>query len=329
MAYYSSNFYEGDSGEYHSTPPYYTTSYDIVPFQSSISYSNYEFSEPRLSEYNSSAYYAGAYNPFPIPSEINYSTYNPIPYNTNYFSSNTQYTISYSTSTELDDIEFEEYDPTPYGGGYDPSLTYGKPLPPSDEICHPRSLPEPNGVSSDNFSYASIPSPYGNGDIDEQSAQPPKKTKPTEEQPQPNGGTGDNGHDTGHPEKLPDSSLGECYPWSGYDYGVRNEDYVPQAPCGYGLDGMDMCEGIFGYWPCLDRINRKNCGHQGVEVGQENQWEGAVEYLFGSPYRHGGDEDGDYGVPICNYERHNQEQQHYRQVVEGDENSLFQNFRMF
>ncbi|THG18829.1 uncharacterized protein At5g39570 [Camellia sinensis] len=329
MAYYSSNFYKGDAGEYHSNPPYCTTSYDIVPFQNSISYSNYEFSEPRLSEYNLSAYYVGAYDPFPIPSEINYSTYNPIPYNTNYFSSNTQYTISYSTSTALDDIEFEEYDPTPYGGGYDPTLTYGKPLPPSDEICHPRSLPEPNGVSSDNFSYASIPSPYGNGDIDEQSAQPPKKTKPTEEQPQPNGGTGDNGHDTGHPEKLPDSSLGECYPWSGYGYGVTNEDYVPQAPCGYGLDGMDMCESIFGYWPCLDRINRKNCGHQGIEVGQENQWEGAVEYLFGSPYRHGGDEDGDYGVPICNYGRHHQEQQHYRQVVEGDENSLFQNFRLF
>ncbi|XP_020582624.1 uncharacterized protein At5g39570-like [Phalaenopsis equestris] len=34
---------------------------------------------------------------------------------------------------------FEGYDPTPYSGGYDLSLTYGRPLQPTDEICYPVS----------------------------------------------------------------------------------------------------------------------------------------------------------------------------------------------
>lgn len=33
--------------------------------------------------------------------------------------------------------DFDEYDPTPYGGGYDIALTFGRALPPSDEICPP------------------------------------------------------------------------------------------------------------------------------------------------------------------------------------------------
>ncbi|GJN22253.1 hypothetical protein PR202_gb09805 [Eleusine coracana subsp. coracana] len=33
--------------------------------------------------------------------------------------------------------DFDEYDPTPYNGGYDIALTFGRPLPPSDETCYP------------------------------------------------------------------------------------------------------------------------------------------------------------------------------------------------
>ncbi|CAL5019537.1 unnamed protein product [Urochloa decumbens] len=35
--------------------------------------------------------------------------------------------------------DFDEYDPTPYGGGYDIALTFGRPLPPSEETCYPIS----------------------------------------------------------------------------------------------------------------------------------------------------------------------------------------------
>jgi hypothetical protein len=35
--------------------------------------------------------------------------------------------------------DYDEYDPTPYGGGYDIALTYGRPIPPSDETCYPIS----------------------------------------------------------------------------------------------------------------------------------------------------------------------------------------------
>ncbi|CAI9783879.1 unnamed protein product [Fraxinus pennsylvanica] len=60
--------------------------------------------------------------------------------------------------------EFDDYDPTPYNGGYDPSKTYGSSLRPSDEICHPRSMPQSDGAALEGFSYSSIPSPYGEND---------------------------------------------------------------------------------------------------------------------------------------------------------------------
>ncbi|KAG2646515.1 hypothetical protein PVAP13_2KG512510 [Panicum virgatum] len=37
--------------------------------------------------------------------------------------------------------DFDEFDPTPYDGGYDLFVTYGRPLPPSKETCHPCSAP--------------------------------------------------------------------------------------------------------------------------------------------------------------------------------------------
>ncbi|GFY91756.1 hypothetical protein Acr_08g0001520 [Actinidia rufa] len=72
MAFDSSNFCEGDTGEYYGTS--YSTSYDIVPFQDSISHSSYEFSEPRSIEYNSTAYSDAYDQPF-SDSKLSYSTY--------------------------------------------------------------------------------------------------------------------------------------------------------------------------------------------------------------------------------------------------------------
>ncbi|XP_019452945.1 PREDICTED: uncharacterized protein LOC109354716 isoform X1 [Lupinus angustifolius] len=60
--------------------------------------------------------------------------------------------------------DYDEYDPTPYGGGYDIHLTYGRPLPPSDETCY--SLNESSGnedfdYDRPNYSSYSEPSAYG------------------------------------------------------------------------------------------------------------------------------------------------------------------------
>jgi len=33
--------------------------------------------------------------------------------------------------------DFDKFDPTPYDDGYDLFVTYGHPLPPSKETCHP------------------------------------------------------------------------------------------------------------------------------------------------------------------------------------------------
>ncbi|XP_020112126.1 uncharacterized protein At5g39570-like [Ananas comosus] len=49
----------------------------------------------------------------------------------------------------VDDVnDYVEYDPTPYGGGYDISLTFGQPLPPSDDICYPISSSQSTSSSS-------------------------------------------------------------------------------------------------------------------------------------------------------------------------------------
>lgn len=54
----------------------------------------------------------------------------------------------YSRGREDEVDDFDEYDPTPYGGGYDIVLTYGRPLPPSNETCYLSS-----SSPSDDFDY--------------------------------------------------------------------------------------------------------------------------------------------------------------------------------
>ncbi|KAK8919146.1 hypothetical protein KSP39_PZI020927 [Platanthera zijinensis] len=49
--------------------------------------------------------------------------------------------------------DFDDYDPTPYSGGYDQALTYGRPLPPSDETCY--SISTPGDIDYDRPNYSS------------------------------------------------------------------------------------------------------------------------------------------------------------------------------
>lgn len=312
MAFY------GYNGECYWTPnfsvPY---DYDAFPIQSSLSYSSYEQS----TNYN---YY---YTTTQIHPELSYSVHNSaepklIQYEKGANPLETRTIISCSTK-EQDDTLFEEYDPTPYGGGYDIAQTYGKPLLPSNDICYPRSIPESNRLPLDGFDYGSNRSPYVSHDDqleeprdqskemdvkDEQKSLSGEKEKAilekTIEPPQQDKdfvvGNGTIGGETileddilekqteAAPQQDEDfvvgnGTIGEY----GYDYGRQ----LQQIPYGSGLESMDLCESLFGYWPCLAKENqRRNWNHvNGAEDSSNEQWKCTADYLFGNPYGYGGD----------------------------------------
>ncbi|KAK1383590.1 hypothetical protein POM88_021325 [Heracleum sosnowskyi] len=70
----------------------------------------------------------------------------------------------FSKGHNIDDDgdDFDEYDPTPYAGGYDIQLTYGHPLPASEDICHPPSQ-NYSDEAAEYTSYADV-SGYDNAD---------------------------------------------------------------------------------------------------------------------------------------------------------------------
>ncbi|KAK4347053.1 hypothetical protein RND71_033392 [Anisodus tanguticus] len=309
MAFYG---YNGDAGECHWTPnfsvPY---DYDAFPTQSSISYSSYEQS----TNYN---YY---YTTTQIHPELSYSVHNSTePQLTQYEkgtnSLETRTMISCSTK-EQDDTVFEEYDPTPYGGGYDIDQTYGKSLLPSNEICYPRSNPEPNRLPLDDLGNGSTRSPYvGHADKLEEEPQDQSKEmndkyeqkslsdvkeknvlEKTIEHPQQdqdlvvgNGTVGEKAilEKTKEPPQhdqdfvVGNGTIGEY----GYDYGRQ----LQQIPYGSGLESIDICESLFGYWPCIAKENqRRNGNHVNSAEDSSNEiWECTADYLFGNPYGYGG-----------------------------------------
>lgn len=359
MAYFGSNYYEAEPGIYLPTP--YGGGYDFAPSHHALApYSCYEFNEPSFFQYGPNPF-VGAYDPAPNRSTISYSVstvsqselvvYDPTPYGGGYDPFHTQFTVSYNKSG-FNEPDFEEYDPTPYGGGYDIAQTYGKPLPPSDEICYPRDAPQAIAPSLD-------PLPGGKKEEDHESASEPQKgSQPSkaseeEQEQQSHGGTEDvlnrgyeNGHGSNLGEPLGSSQSREIegnyyddyYPWTGYEYDYgngrsdkhENEKQVPQDPWGYSPEAMDFCESIFGHWPCL--YKQKMYGHQGTtnEERSSNQWKGTEDFIFGSsyPYTHQKDEGGSHGDAIYGYERHYQEQPHYPQV-ENEENSWLKKFSIF
>ncbi|KZV53244.1 hypothetical protein F511_21501 [Dorcoceras hygrometricum] len=169
-------------------------------------------------------------------------------------------TISYPIEPEL-----REHSSNPYRGGYDPITTYGRPLPPSDEICYPRSTPGPD-VSFDDFDYASVPSPYGKDlpiVIGFETDVLQNEGEVTVTGAHDDGGLMENGRDGNYCDKI-----------------------GQQTSYGSGLEAMDLCEIMLGYWPCLDKIERQQRDHFREICDQENRrdpWKLAAEYLFGSP----------------------------------------------
>lgn len=307
MAFYG---YNDDDGEYHWTPNF-SVSYDYDAFP--ISYSSYGQST------NYNYYYTTQTHP-----ELSYSVHNSvesklIQYENGPNSLETRTIISCYTK-EQDDTQFDEYDPTPYDGGFDMAQTYGKPLLPSNEICYPRSIPESNGLPLDGFDYGSNHSPYVShtnqlekpqdqnkemGVKDEQKSLSGVKEKgilekPIEPPQQDQDFVVDNGKTGEKPilEKpveplqqdqdfvVGNGSIGEY----GYDCGR----HMQQIPYGSGLECMDLCESLFGYWPCIAKENqrRRNCNYANVAEDSSSineQWICAADYLFGNPYGYGGD----------------------------------------
>lgn len=347
MAYYSSSYYDANFGEYYQT--LYDGSHDFFSSEALVAHSSCTYNDYNSFGHDSALCY-GDYDPGIGQSIVSYSSYNCSEpkyveygldlYGGDYCTVKTPFIVSYSVS-EFNVPEFEEYDPTPYGGGYDPDATYGKPLPPSEGICYPRSSVDPNDLSLNNFSYGSIESPYGKEGIDEPVKKPSNgnKTATAKDQEQQSQGSGgdDNVGSKGKPadsyqeedrkENYPD---GLSYQGNGAvgDHGTEYEKRVTQIPPGYGLEAMDLCESLFGYWPCLARAKRENDyqNYHGICSKQSNencQWEGTADYLFGNSYPYGErwGNGGIYENPIYNYERRYQEQQLSSQVEYHEEYS--------
>ncbi|XP_014518324.1 uncharacterized protein LOC106775687 [Vigna radiata var. radiata] len=337
MSFYGGSSYSAsDYGEYNFNS--YSPNYHYAQISSPTAYEGYEYNQPYYG-YDPTLYYAPNY-PAETYQTISYSatTYTDpksLVYDPNY--GMTHLVISYS-NVEFNVPEFEEYDSTPYDGGYDIDQTYGKALPPSDKICYPRSGSIP---ISDPIPVAIVPLPTIKEGTDEKGITPPQNgtaVQIAEEKPQ----SQDSGRD--QPEKVEDSEsegsededdydvesgvgsgFGEGY---GGGQGYENEKQVgPQYPSGYGLEAVDICESLFGYWPCLERMKKREC--YGKEVAcrgnhcQENMWQGTADYLFGSPYPYGGsaeDGSGYGGEPVYAYQRYYPMQAQYKQI---DHNSEF------
>ncbi|MCL7029686.1 hypothetical protein MKW94_003638 [Papaver nudicaule] len=192
-----------------------------------------------------------------------------------------------TSSSEFGVPEFKTYNPNPYCGGYDLTLTYGKPLPPSHSTCYPPSFESPPS-SLNGFSYGSIPSPYGG-------------TSPRLDQtPKPQNLDGNQN------VKLVDDNIstnghGSDESWTDYGYGYGNKE----DSCNYGnqqnQDDLGLCPSIFGYWPCLYKMDKKIYGQNNgdeQERDHRDQWEVTAEYLFGSnlyPYGERNQVDVSYG----------------------------------
>ncbi|KAG4381038.1 hypothetical protein GLYMA_15G064200v4 [Glycine max] len=209
-------------------------------------------------------------------------------------------------------------------------MTYGKALPPSDKICYPRSESSP--ITEPPFSESIVPLPTIEEGIEEKAITPQNgaivQTK-TEEKPQ----SQDSGKD--QPKEVEDNNFNtesegshqeddnysESGIVSGFIEGYKEHEkqvvpVVPQYPSGYGLEAMDICESLFGYWPCLERMKKRECCCEEVSYRgnncQENMWQGTAGYLFGSPNPYGGSGYG--GDVVYGYQRHYPMQVQHRQI---------------
>jgi hypothetical protein len=333
MAYYNYNSsYSGSDyyGENNFNSYPFNYNYSQVPsfmtYNNSYDYNqqNYAYdSSLYFSPNNNNNYHDHSYNNQTIAySTTTFSDPKYLVYDPNY--GMTQLVLSYST-LEFNEPAFDEYDPTPYGGGYDIDKTYGKPLSPSEQICYPRSgsttIPTPIHVPAPIPVPIPITVPVEEAKLDEKVIIPQNVTNDhvAVEKPQLQDSTiketseayeGEESEDSedyseeNDDDDDDDDNSGSSYGGGFVENEIEKEVAVaapPQYPSGYGLEAMDICESLFGYWPCIAKMKRENCCgvvHRGNNC-EENMWKGTADYLFGNPYPYGGRRDDDYG-----YERY-------------------------
>ncbi|XP_054803922.1 uncharacterized protein At5g39570 [Prosopis cineraria] len=348
MAFYNSSYATSGFGEYNYN--YYAVNYDSAQIPGFMTYNYQQLNQPCYG-YDSSSYH----DPTPTFPALSYPTMSysaatfsepeVIVYDPNYGKS--QLVIYYS-NLEFNEPDFDEFDPTPYGGGYDIVETYGKPLPPSDQTCYPRSgsgsdavpsgsvVPLPAVEKGTDNEKAIVPQNESAGQVPDKMPQPQisladlplKEEDKVHRTPDPNFYGGENIKE--HEEEEDDGDDGDSRSGNGSGHGSgyngghydEYEKAVPlQYPSGYGLETLDLCESLFGYWPCVARMKKREkcCEGASDEVEgdycyRENMWKGTADYLFGSPYPYGGgggggrgEEGGSYGgEPLYAYQRHYQ-----------------------
>ncbi|KAI3829341.1 hypothetical protein L1987_03461 [Smallanthus sonchifolius] len=164
--------------------------------------------------------------------------------------------------------EFEEYDPTPYGGGYDIISVYGKPIPPSDQTFEPKPEPKPKSGPMPIATNIPLVEPESKSEPKPKPKPKPKPVHALVPVPDPI-----ELKEVGERERekytYPD--YGYDYPWPeydhanatgvGYDYGYGKQ-VVQIPPCEYSPEVVDLCESIFGSWPCLARIRKQQMNIQ-------------------------------------------------------------------
>ncbi|CAN0852576.1 hypothetical protein LINGRAHAP2_LOCUS5351 [Linum grandiflorum] len=198
----------------------------------------------------------------------NYYAYEQLPSLTHYAESNPTQSIVLS---EFNETDFEEYDSTPYGGGYDLAQTYGNPLPQSDKTCYPRSTAG-NMIPSAPVAVAAGPiSSAPQVEIRKPIEPKIEESKPKEMEME---------------EMVELEAVKEEAEVGEYGYGSDGIGYAGRVPSGYGLETVDLCESLFGYWPCLEKSRRESERYgKGGEDYCRGEWnETAADYLFGSSY---------------------------------------------
>uniref|UniRef100_A0A803LKZ6 Uncharacterized protein n=1 Tax=Chenopodium quinoa TaxID=63459 RepID=A0A803LKZ6_CHEQI len=308
-------------------------------------------------QYSDSEYYGNAYQQALTPSLVGYyySNYNQpesvltkdasLSESGEYYDHvTTHYAVFYNnnnTAAEAEEgtdaVSFDEKDwnPKPFHGGYDINEKYGKPLPPSEEICYPSSKPDSNNAQTlGDFSYGAVPSPYVNGVKNDVGGEEPseigpivplidashaKEAQDVESDAKPKDGSivseaiqeekaldFEEGFEEEVEEEIEGGVVGDEGSKEEYGDQIRR-----QIPPGYGMEAIDLCEGVFGgYFPCLWKRNQRIYNHQ--RDGNDNMndydycWKETAEYLFGNPNPYGGTmpEKGSYGDPVYSYHRH-------------------------
>ncbi|EYU44134.1 hypothetical protein ABFS82_08G025600 [Erythranthe guttata] len=207
--------------------------------------------------------------------------------------------------------DFDEFDSTPYGGGYDIVLTYGRPLPPSEETCYPITSSGSESFDYDRPQYTSYaePSAYGDEALDNEYksyARPkPRPARPSYGGPPPS--EPGYGYDRPKPSYGGESEYGSG---GGSEFGGRPE---------YGSGGYGRKSEYEEPAPEYGRKSEPEYGGSGYGRRPEAEEYGSGGYVKRPEYgeEEGGGGGGGYGRPTS-YQAEGYERPSYGRSEEED-----------